>query len=85
MPYVGCYVAAHQDDWQLFRGEQAWADLNTAGVRVVFVHTTAGDAGATNGWWEARVGAVGLPQLRHNPSVRLGRRLRLAGNGNGRE
>jgi hypothetical protein len=55
MPHaVGFYVTAHQDDWQLFRGEQAWADLNTAGVRIVFVYTTAGDAGATNGWWEAR-------------------------------
>jgi len=53
-PYIGFYVAAHEDDWQFFRGEQAYADLNAANVRIVFIHTTAGDAGRTDGWWEVR-------------------------------
>jgi len=48
------YLAAHQDDWELFRGEQAFADLQTPNLRVVFIYTTAGDAGRTDGWWEAR-------------------------------
>ncbi len=48
------YVGGHQDDWQLFRGNAAAADLATPGARVVFVYATAGDAGRTDGWWEAR-------------------------------
>jgi hypothetical protein len=51
---IAFYVMAHQDDWQLFRGDQAWIDLNESGARIVFVYTTAGDAGRTDGWWEAR-------------------------------
>lgn len=55
MPHaIAFYVTGHQDDWQLFRGEQAYADLNSAGVKIAFIYTTAGDAGQTNGWWEAR-------------------------------
>lgn len=49
------YVVAHQDDWQIFRGDQAYADYNyTSDVKIVFIYTTSGDAGATDGWWEAR-------------------------------
>ena len=51
---VAFYISPHQDDWQLFRGEQAYADLNEPGARIVFVYTTAGDRGWTNGYWEAR-------------------------------
>jgi hypothetical protein len=51
---VAFYVSPHQDDWQFFRGEQAWDDLRVPGVRVVFIYTTAGDAGQAGGWWEAR-------------------------------
>jgi hypothetical protein len=51
---VAFYVAAHQDDWQFFRGEQAYVDLNIPGARIVFIYTTAGDNGWANGWWEAR-------------------------------
>jgi hypothetical protein len=56
MPYatVAFYITAHQDDWQLFRGEVAYADVKKSSSKVVFIHTTAGDAGLTNGWWEAR-------------------------------
>jgi len=48
------YVSAHPDDWQLFRGEQAYYDLYVVGAKVVFIYLTAGDAGKTNGWWEVR-------------------------------
>ncbi|NOT84664.1 MAG: hypothetical protein HOP02_07805 [Methylococcaceae bacterium] len=48
------YVAAHQDDWQFFRGEQVYADLNTPDTRVIFIQTTAGNADLTDGWREAR-------------------------------
>jgi len=48
------FVGGHQDDWQLFRGNAAAADLAAPGTRVVFVYATAGDAGRTDGWWEAR-------------------------------
>ena len=51
---VAFYVTAHQDDWELFRGEQAFADLKMLNTKIVFVFTTAGDAGQTDGWWEAR-------------------------------
>lgn len=48
------YVGGHQDDWQLFRGNAAYQDLKSPNARVVFVYATAGDAGNTKGWWEAR-------------------------------
>lgn len=48
------YVGAHQDDWQLFRGNVAYHDLSKAGSRVVFIYASAGDGGRTDGWWEAR-------------------------------
>ena len=48
------YVTAHEDDWELFRGQQAYEDLATSTKKVVFIYMTAGDAGHTNGWWEAR-------------------------------
>jgi hypothetical protein len=51
---IAFYVTSHQDDWQLFRGDQAWGDLSASGARIVFVYTTAGDAHRTDGWWEAR-------------------------------
>src|SRR4051794_24564258 len=51
---VAFYIAPHQDDWQLFRGGQAYAGLNEPGARIVFVYTTAGDCGWTDGYWEAR-------------------------------
>lgn len=48
------YVGAHQDDWQLFMSPQALTDLAAANTRVVFIYTTAGDAGEDNGWWQGR-------------------------------
>jgi len=51
---IAFYVSAHQDDWQLFCGEQAVADLKEPDKKVVFIHTTAGDGGRSDGWWEVR-------------------------------
>lgn len=51
---ISFFVVAHQDDWQLFYGQQAFSDLKEADSRVVFIYTTAGDAGKTGGWWQAR-------------------------------
>lgn len=57
------YVTAHEDDWELFRGQQAYVDLHETAARAVFIYTTAGDAGlrVENGvlWWVAReAGAI---------------------------
>jgi LmbE family N-acetylglucosaminyl deacetylase len=42
---VSFYFAAHEDDWQLFMNPTAFLDVADQGTKVVFVHTTAGDAG----------------------------------------
>ena len=58
------YIVAHQDDWQLFYGQQAFADLIEPNSRVVFIYTTAGDAGGSEEWWRARErGAVAAQAL----------------------
>jgi hypothetical protein len=58
------YVVAHQDDWQLFYGQQAFSDLQEPNSRVVFIYTTAGDAGEPPQWWRARErGAVAAQVL----------------------
>ncbi len=51
---LNVHVVAHQDDWMLFRGDEAARQLADPGHPVVFIHTTAGDAGDCRGWWEAR-------------------------------
>ena len=38
------YVVAHEDDWQLFMGSQAWTDI-VDNKPVVVIYLTAGDAG----------------------------------------
>jgi hypothetical protein len=48
------YVATHADDALMFRGEGLFSDLHTHGVTIVHVLVSAGDAGRTDGWWEAR-------------------------------
>jgi hypothetical protein len=42
---VAFYFAAHEDDWQLFMNPSAFHDVLDADAKVVFIHTTAGDAG----------------------------------------
>ncbi len=48
------YIGGHQDDWQLFMSPQAYTDLIAEDMRVVFIYTTAGDAGGDAGWWHGR-------------------------------
>src|SRR5690348_6845283 len=59
MPYaqfaeVSFYVVAHADDWQLFMHPNVFNDLITPSGKVVFIITTAGDAGANELFWAAR-------------------------------
>lgn len=42
---VAFYFSPHEDDWQLFMMPAAYRDVADDGVRCVFVHLTAGDAG----------------------------------------
>ena len=52
---VEFFIQAHQDDWQLFLGDRAALAVPTA-TKVVFIYTTAGDAGspASDGYWQER-------------------------------
>ena len=43
------YVSAHPDDWQLFMNPNAYNSVKTEKTNVIFLHTTAGDAGAGTG------------------------------------
>jgi len=43
------YFAAHEDDWQLFMGSQAFSD-STQNVKFVFVTLTSGDGGNDPGY-----------------------------------
>ncbi|HMC01413.1 MAG TPA: hypothetical protein VKN14_10310 [Flavobacteriaceae bacterium] len=43
------YVSAHPDDWQLFMNPNAYEDLQNPENKVIFLHTTAGDAGSGTG------------------------------------
>jgi hypothetical protein len=50
---VDVYVAAYEDDWQLFMGDRVNASLQTA-QRVVLIYTTAGDQGQNSLYWTTR-------------------------------
>jgi len=47
------FVQAHQDDWQVHMGANAYDDLSSGG-KVVLIFTTAGDAGRDQDWWMTR-------------------------------
>ncbi|HKO15621.1 MAG TPA: fibronectin type III domain-containing protein [Gemmatimonadaceae bacterium] len=47
------YFHGHEDDWQLFMGEHAYNSVQIA-TKVVFVYSTAGDAGRPSAFWQAR-------------------------------
>ena len=47
---VSFYFAAHEDDWQLFMNPSAFKDVIKDAAKTVFVHVTAGDAGAGMGF-----------------------------------
>lgn len=51
---ISFYIVAHADDWQLFVCPQVWHDLMTSKHKVVFLITTAGDAGMDERYWRAR-------------------------------
>ena len=51
---ISFYVVAHADDWQLFMQPNAYKDITTSGKKVVFIITTAGDAGIDETHWKAR-------------------------------
>lgn len=48
-PTVSVFVVAHQDDWQLFMNPEAYHAMNEPQEKAVFIHVTAGDAGAGAG------------------------------------
>lgn len=48
-PSTTFYVAAHEDDWQLFMQPNAFNDAQSSSVKVVFIYLTAGDAGCAAG------------------------------------
>jgi len=48
------YIVAHADDWQLFMQPNAFNDLASPDTKVVFIITTAGDAGADETYWLSR-------------------------------
>lgn len=51
---ISFYVIAHADDWQLFMQPNGYKDLTVAACKVVFIITTAGDAGMDDVYWSAR-------------------------------
>ena len=61
-------VVAHPDDWQLFMGADVYAYLREPRNRVVFVVTTAGDAGRGELHWKWRLNGAVLSVLRALPS-----------------
>lgn len=46
---VSIFAVAHQDDWQLFMNPDAYHAMNEPQEKAVFIHVTAGDAGAGAG------------------------------------
>jgi len=51
---ISFYIVAHADDWQLFMSPNVYNDLVAPGSKVVWIMTTAGDAGAGETYWRAR-------------------------------
>ncbi len=51
---ISFYIVAHADDWQLFMCPNICNDLSTADRKIVFIITTAGDAGKDEKYWTAR-------------------------------
>lgn len=51
---ISFYIVAHADDWQLFMQPNVYNDLIEPGSKVVFIITTAGDAGLGETFWTAR-------------------------------
>ena len=43
---MSVFTVAHEDDWQLFMNPEAYHAMNEPQEKAVFIHVTAGDAGA---------------------------------------
>ncbi|TGD78538.1 PIG-L family deacetylase [Hymenobacter wooponensis] len=57
-PPVAVYITAHPDDWQLFMGADACADVQRAGGKAVFICLTGGQANEpSNDFWLGREAA----------------------------
>jgi hypothetical protein len=54
VPETVFYLSGHADDALLFRGEGLFTDMHTQDVKTVQIVLSAGDAGRTDGWWQAR-------------------------------
>jgi len=52
-PAWSVYVHAHEDDWQLFESPSSVSDYQ-AGNNLLFIIVTAGDAGMSPSYWQAR-------------------------------
>ncbi|KDO18242.1 hypothetical protein SPRG_16326 [Saprolegnia parasitica CBS 223.65] len=51
---VEFYINAHQDDHELFMAAKLYDSFSKPTAKIVMIYTSAGDAGATDGWWQAR-------------------------------
>src|SRR4051812_15484392 len=51
---ISFYIVAHADDWLLFMQPNAYKDLVASDNKVVFIISTAGDAGEGEKFWRAR-------------------------------
>lgn len=51
---ISFYIIAHADDWQLFMQPVVFHELLDTSIKVVFIVTTAGDAGYQENFWTAR-------------------------------
>jgi LmbE family N-acetylglucosaminyl deacetylase len=71
-PHTVFYVAAHEDDWQLFMQPNAYYDAQRTDVKVVFIYLTAGDAGCAAGCIQ-RDGVTPYYLARENGAMRAAR------------
>lgn len=51
---ISFYIVAHADDWQLFMQPNAHKDLISEHTKVIFIVTTAGEAGFDENYWTSR-------------------------------
>jgi len=51
---ISFYIVAHADDWQLFMQPNVYNNIIAPHNKIVFIITTAGDAGKEESFWRAR-------------------------------
>ncbi|WNG38148.1 hypothetical protein F0U61_34135 [Archangium violaceum] len=51
---LSVYISAHEDDWQLFMGVNAYNDIHNSSGKVLFIFTTAGDANSGSTYYQTR-------------------------------